>query len=165
MHSLLAFNRPFLFSMLMNSLSDMYQQMILDHKRSPRNHGELTAATAHAEGFNRVCGDHIFVHLEVIDDRVADISFTGDGCAISTAAASLMTEAVKGKTIKEVEKITADFQQLLTTEDEPAELGKLAVFAGVRQYPMRVKCATLAWHTLQSALKDSSQPVSTEDDA
>jgi len=148
----------------MTQLAGLYQQMILDHKKHPRNCGELSAATAHAEGYNRICGDRIFIHLRVQDGCVADIRFTGDGCAISTASASLMTEAMKGKTLQEAEQLITDFQQLLTTDNEPAELGKLAVFSGVRQYPMRVKCAMLAWHTLQSALKNS-QSVSTEDNA
>jgi nitrogen fixation NifU-like protein len=148
----------------MNELRDLYQEVILDHNRRPRNFGALANANREAEGHNPLCGDRVTVHLHVEDDRVQDISFEGTGCAISTASASLMTEAVKGRTVEEARRIFHGFHDLLTKESaaDLASLGKLAVFSGVREYPMRVKCATLAWHTLQAALDQQDHPVSTE---
>ena len=148
----------------MNELRDLYQEVILDHNRRPRNFGALPNANREAEGYNPLCGDRVTVQLHVEDDRVQDISFEGVGCAISTASASLMTEAVKGRTVEEARRIFHGFHDLLTKEtgEDPEKLGKLAVFSGVREYPMRVKCATLAWHTLQAALDQKDHPVSTE---
>jgi nitrogen fixation protein NifU and related proteins len=148
----------------MNELRDLYQEVILDHNRRPRNFGPLPAANRQAEGYNPLCGDKVTVFLDVEDGRIAGLSFQGAGCAISTASASLMTEALKGSTVEAARALFHDFHDLVTTgagEGSP-ELGKLAVFGGVREFPMRVKCATLAWHTLLAALEDEDQPVSTE---
>jgi nitrogen fixation protein NifU and related proteins len=151
----------------MSDLRDLYQEVILDHTRRPRNFGTLPAANHQAEGNNPLCGDQVTVFLDLSDGRIRDVAFQGAGCAISTASASLMTEALKGKTVEEARRLFHVFQDLVTTgagEGDP-ELGKLAVFTGVREYPMRVKCATLAWHTLLAALAEDSQkdqPVSTE---
>lgn len=151
----------------MSDLRDLYQEVILDHNRRPRNFGPLPAANHRAEGDNPLCGDKVTVFLDLADDRIRDVAFQGAGCAISTASASLMTEALKGKTVEEARRLFHVFQDLVTTgagEGSP-ELGKLAVFTGVREFPMRVKCATLAWHTLLAALAEDSQkdqPVSTE---
>jgi nitrogen fixation NifU-like protein len=145
------------------NLRELYQEVIIDHSRHPRNFQKMENANHHAEGFNRLCGDQLTLYLQIENDTIQAISFIGSGCAISTASASLMTEYLKGKTITEAEKIFQSFHQLLTTETNPTEmLGKLTVLAGVREYPSRVKCATLAWHTLQAALANEAQPVSTE---
>lgn len=146
-------------------LQDLYQEVILDHNKRPRNFGRLDAATHQAEGYNPLCGDRVTVYLEVDGDRVAAIRFDGSGCAISTASASVMTEMVKGKSRAEVEAIFHRFHDLLTTESgeaAAAELGKLAVFAGVKEFPIRVKCATLVWHTLLAAMKGEKETISTE---
>jgi nitrogen fixation NifU-like protein len=148
----------------MNELRDLYQEVILDHNRRPRNFGALPGANRHAEGYNPLCGDKVTVFLDVEDGRIRDVSFQGSGCAISTASASLMTEALKGRTVAAARELFDDFHALVTTgegEGSP-ELGKLAVFSGVREFPMRVKCATLAWHTLLAALEEKDQPVTTE---
>ena len=148
----------------MNELRDLYQEVILDHNRRPRNFGPLPAANRQAEGHNPLCGDRVTVLLDLEDGRIRDVAFQGSGCAISTASASLMTEALKGRSVEEVQEIFRGFHDLVTTgagEGSP-ELGKLAVFGGVREFPMRVKCATLAWHTLLAALDAKDQPVSTE---
>ncbi len=147
----------------MSDLSDLYQETIIDHSKRPRNRGALEQATHSAEGYNPLCGDRLTLHLKIEDGRVAGVAFQGAGCAISTASASLMTDAIKGMTPEEAEKTFESFHELLT-EDKPASanLGKLAVFSGVRAYPMRVKCATLAWHTLHAALLGEHKPVSTE---
>jgi nitrogen fixation NifU-like protein len=147
----------------MSDLSDLYQETIIDHSKRPRNRGSLQNATHAAEGYNPLCGDRLTLQLNVEDGRVTGVAFQGSGCAISTASASLMTDAIKGKTPAEAEKTFHQFHELLTA-DRPAapELGKLAVFSGVRAYPMRVKCATLAWHTLHAALSGDQKPVSTE---
>jgi nitrogen fixation NifU-like protein len=148
----------------MNELRDLYQEVILDHNRRPRNFGPLPAASCRAEGYNPLCGDKVTVFLEVDGGRIRDVAFQGSGCAISTASASLMTEALKGRTVDEVRELFRRFHDLVTTgagEGSP-ELGKLAVFGGVREFPMRVKCATLAWHTLLAALEGNGQTVSTE---
>ena len=148
----------------MNELRELYQEVILDHNRRPRNFGPLPAANRQAEGYNPLCGDKVKVFLDVEDGRIADLSFQGAGCAISTASASLMTEALKGRTVEAARELFQDFHHLVTTgagEGAP-DLGKLAVFGGVREFPMRVKCATLAWHTLLAALEEEDQPVSTE---
>ena len=136
----------------MNDLRDLYQEVILDHNRRPRNRGPLPGANRRAEGNNPLCGDRVTVYLEVEDGRILDVAFEGAGCAISTASASLMTEALKGRTVEEARGLFRGFHELLTQGKEGEDLGKLAVFTGVREYPMRVKCATLAWHALMAAL-------------
>jgi nitrogen fixation NifU-like protein len=141
----------------MSELRELYQSVILDHNKQPRNFGSLSGANRSAEGHNPLCGDEIQVEVVVNEDDVVEsVGFTGQGCAISTASASLMTQAIKGKPRAEVEALFEGFHELVTgdprEEPEPGELGKLAVFAGVREFPMRVKCATLCWHTLRSAL-------------
>ncbi len=148
----------------MNDLREIYQEVILDHYRKPRNFSTLDAANQEASGHNPLCGDRVSVFLEIDGDVVKDVSFQGAGCAISTASASLMTEAVKGKTLDEVRALFHRFHGMMTGDDDQAEaadLGKLAAFSGVRQIPIRVKCATLAWHTLKSAL--DSDEVREED--
>ncbi|HEX6898745.1 MAG TPA: SUF system NifU family Fe-S cluster assembly protein [Thermoanaerobaculia bacterium] len=147
-----------------DSLRDLYQEVILDHNRRPRNFGPLPEANRQAEGYNPLCGDKVTVFLDLEDDRIRDVRFQGAGCAISTASASLMTEALKGLSVEEARRLFHDFHELVTTgagEDSP-ELGKLAVFSGVREFPMRVKCATLAWHTVLAAVEGKGQPVTTE---
>ena len=151
----------------MDDLRDLYQEVILDHNRHPRNYGALDEASHHADGHNPLCGDQLRVHVAVEGDQVQDVRFEGTGCAISTASASLMTEAVKGRTREEAEVLFEGFHELLTGDpsqagESSAQLGKLAVFAGVREFPVRVKCATLAWHTLQAALEGTADPASTE---
>ena len=149
----------------MTDLRDLYQEVILDHNRRPRNFGKLSAANHHAEGRNPLCGDHIMVHLDVEGGVIKSVAFEGAGCAISRASASLMTDAVKGKPIAEAEKMFEEFHRMVTSgvdAEVEAALGKLAVFCGVREFPSRVKCASLAWHTLHAALEDQPQPVSTE---
>lgn len=147
----------------MSDLRDLYQETIIDHSKRPRNKGALEQATHSAEGYNPLCGDRVTVELKMENGRIAAANFQGVGCAISTASASLMTDAIKGKTAEEAEKTFEKFHHLLTEERPPAaDLGKLAVFSGVREYPMRVKCATLAWHTLRAALRGEQRPVSTE---
>jgi nitrogen fixation NifU-like protein len=149
----------------MNSdLRDLYQEVILDHNRHPRNRGKVAEANREAEGHNPLCGDQVKVTLTTEDGLVADIAFEGQGCAISTASASLMTEAVKGKSVDEAERIFRHFQQMVTETGEASdhsELGDLEVFQGVREYPVRIKCATLPWHTLHAALV-GEEKVSTE---
>lgn len=150
----------------MSYLNDLYQEVILDHNKKPRNFGELKEANRKAEGFNPLCGDKVTVYVKLEDDVIKDISFRGKGCAISTASASLMTESLKGKTRGEVEALFKGFHNLVTGKPDATasgpELGKLAVFHGVSEYPVRVKCATLVWHTLQAALENKEEPVSTE---
>jgi nitrogen fixation protein NifU and related proteins len=147
-------------------LNDLYQEIILDHSKKPRNCKPMACATAMAEGYNPLCGDKIKLFLDYENGVVKDISFQGSGCAISTASASLMTEMLKGKTKEQAEALLWKFHDLLT-KDQPskpaADMGKLAVFSGVREYPARVKCATLAWHTLKAALNGTEEQVSTED--
>ncbi len=149
-----------------NELRELYQQVILDHNKSPRNFKKLETANHYAEGYNPLCGDRIDIYVKLDDDKIEDISFVGSGCAISKASASLMSTMVKGKTIGEAEQIFKKFQHLITGKlDEEVntdEVGKLAVFAGVREFPSRVKCASLAWHTLISALKEKNKTVTTE---
>jgi nitrogen fixation NifU-like protein len=144
-------------------IDELYQETILDHSKRPRNHHVLTDANRRAEGYNPLCGDKLKLYLRMDGDVVADASFEGAGCAISTASASLMTESLKGKTREEAMRLIDKFHDLLTT-DTPAsrDLGKLVVFCGVRDYPARVKCATLAWHTLKSALNGSAETATTE---
>jgi nitrogen fixation protein NifU and related proteins len=138
-------------------LNDLYRDVILDHNRRPRNFGDLTPADASVEGFNPMCGDRLTVRLKLDDDKISDIRFEGQGCAISTASASLMTEAVKGKTRADALRLFDRVHQLLTDDAAPPaeELGKLAALSGVREYPARVKCASLCWHTLASALRSA----------
>ena len=151
----------------MSELRDLYQEVILDHNKSPRNFKKLETATHHADGHNPLCGDKITVFIEMADGHVKNVSFVGSGCAISTASASLMTGALVGKSESEVRQLFEKMHALLTSSEEPEDataLGKLAVFSGVREFPMRVKCATLAWHTLIAALdrKESNEPATTE---
>ncbi len=147
----------------MNDLRELYQEVILDHCKKPRNFHEMDEANRRLEGYNPLCGDKVTVYLQVKDDLVQDVSFQGEGCAISTASASLMTELVKGKSLEEAEVIFRRFQDLVTGKsDGSADMGKLAVFAGVGEFPMRVKCATLPWHTLRAALKQQDEAVTTE---
>jgi nitrogen fixation NifU-like protein len=147
----------------MSELRELYQTTILDHNKQPRNFRVPESATCHADGHNPLCGDKVTVHVAVEGNALRDIGFQGSGCAISTASASLMTQAVKGKSIADTLKLFDEFHALLTTGGEVSEtLGKLAVFAGVREYPMRVKCATLAWHTLRTALDGKHETVKTE---
>ncbi len=147
----------------MFDLAELYQQLILDHNRSPRNRRRPEHAERCAEGYNPLCGDRVTVYLSVDDDRITDVAFEGSGCAISTAAASMMTEAVKGKTIQEATALFERFRKLVTSDDQcDGSLGKLDAFAGVRRFPARVKCATLSWHTLKAAINDQTNLVTTE---
>lgn len=149
----------------MDELRELYQQVILDHNKNPKNFGKIEAANRTAEGYNPLCGDRIDLFLHVEDDVIKDISFQGNGCAISKSSASVMTTVLKGKPVAEAERLFRKFQKLITGEAEAIdvdELGKLAIFAGVREFPLRVKCAGLAWHTMVAALKNESMPVSTE---
>jgi nitrogen fixation NifU-like protein len=152
-----------------SELRDLYQEVILDHGKRPRNFRSLSGANRRAEGYNPLCGDRETVYLEVEGDRVRDASFQGAGCAISTASASMMTESVRGKTRAEVESLFDKFHDLITGERKAAPggppLGKLEVFSGVREYPVRIKCATLPWHTMKAALGGEGTTVSTEDGA
>lgn len=152
---------------MMSELMDLYQEVILDHNKRPRNFGKLEGPDHYAEGDNPLCGDQLKLYLKMDGERVAQIRFEGSGCAISTAAASLMTEIVQGKTVAEIAELFEGFHELLTgdpsvTAEAGPELGKLAVFSGVREFPVRVKCATLAWHTLQASLQGEGEVVTTE---
>ena len=137
------------------SLNDLYQEVILDHNKRPRNFGPLEGATSEAKGHNPLCGDRLTLYLTLDNDRITDVGFEGSGCAISKASASLMTDAVKGHTVAEARSLFERFHHVVTTPpDRPVEdLGKLSVLAGVREFPVRVKCASLAWHTLKAALE------------
>lgn len=150
----------------MSDLRALYQEVILDHNKRPRNFRKMEGAERHAEGYNPLCGDKVTIYLQVGEDRIHDISFQGSGCAISTASASILTETLKGKTRAEAEALFEKFHELVTGKTQgngkAAQLGKLAVFSGVSEFPARVKCATLAWHTLRSALGGSAEVVSTE---
>ena len=145
-------------------LADLYRDVIVDHNRRPRNFGRLAAANHSAEGNNPLCGDKLHVFVEMKDDIVQDLRFEGAGCAISTASASLMSEAVKGRSRAQVAELFRDVHRMLTGRDAVANpgLGKLAALAGVREFPMRVKCASLCWHTLNAALAGTAAPVTTE---
>ncbi|HSJ99470.1 MAG TPA: SUF system NifU family Fe-S cluster assembly protein [Myxococcota bacterium] len=147
-----------------SELRDLYQSMILDHYKKPRNFGRPPGADRAAEGVNPLCGDHVHVYARVEDGRIAEVGFEGSGCAISTASASLMTEAVKGREVADVQALFERFHELVTGRGDvdPESLGKLAVLAGVREFPARIKCATLAWHALRAALEGAAEPVSTE---
>ncbi len=149
-----------------NNRAELYQQVILEHHHKPRNFGEMKDATHDAEGYNPLCGDHLHVYLHVNDQNIIDnVSFAGDGCAISRASASMMTAAIKGKPVKEIETLFEEFHKLilgkLDPEKESNHLGKLAIFSGIWQYPSRVKCASLSWHTMNGAL-DKTKTISTE---
>jgi nitrogen fixation protein NifU and related proteins len=147
------------------SLRELYQEVILDHNKRPRNYGPLADANHHADGHNPLCGDRLSVFLDVEDGVIKGVSFEGAGCAISRASASLMTDAIKGRPIAEAERLFEEFHRMVTAgvdEEMEASLGKLAVFCGVREFPSRVKCASLAWHTLHAALGDEGHPASTE---
>jgi len=150
----------------MSDLRALYQEVILDHSKRPHNHRAMADATRAAQGYNPLCGDKISLFVKLDGERITDVSFQGSGCAISTASASILTETLKGKTLAEAESLFQTFHNLVTgktpSEGSGQELGKLAVFSGVSQFPVRVKCATLAWHTLRSALAGSQEPVSTE---
>jgi len=148
----------------MAELRELYQDVILEHSKNPRNYRALEAANRTAEGFNPLCGDHFKVFLDVEDGRIRDISFEGSGCAISKASASMMTQAVKGKRTEEVEALFEKFHRVVTGKNgvEADDLGKLAAFSGVSEFPIRVKCATLAWHALHAALQGDQGAVSTE---
>ncbi len=150
----------------MSDLRELYQSVILDHNKHPRNFREPEGANRVAEGFNPLCGDELKVFLTVDDERVADAGFTGSGCAICKASASLMTEGIKGKSVADVEQLFDGFHGLVTSdpgaEPNTRGLGKLAVFSGVREFPIRIKCATLAWHAMRSALQGDGTTISTE---
>lgn len=146
-------------------LKDLYRDVIVDHNRHPRNFGKLDPADAHADGHNPLCGDRLTVYVNLDQDRIREAKFEGSGCAISVASASLLTEAVKGRSKAEVRALFDDVHALLTQHDagvDPAKLGKLAALSGVREFPARVKCASLCWHTLNAALERANEPVSTE---
>ncbi len=146
----------------MSDLQQLYQEVILDHNRNPRNCYAMEGASCFADGHNPLCGDTVKVYLRIEDGIIDEISFEGSGCAICTASTSMMTESVRGKSVEEVRELFEGFHHMLTgiAEEQDVELGKLKVFEGVREYPVRVKCATLAWHTLRSALgEDGDEPV------
>ena len=147
----------------MSDLTDLYQQVILDHNRRPRNRGKLPTANRVAHGDNPTCGDQCSVYLRLEGDKIADISFDGSGCAISQASASLMTTRLKGKTAAEAEALFKDFHHIVTTGEAPEEISDVAAFAGVHAFPARIKCATLGWHAALNALHSDPAPVSTED--
>ncbi len=150
---------------MFDDLRDLYQEVIFDHNRNPRNFRVMENADREVEGFNPLCGDRLTLFLKMDGDKIIDASFQGSGCAISTASVSLMTEIVKGKTEAEAETLFNQFHQMTTGKEDEIDLeaiGKLAVLAGVREYPARVKCATLAWHTLDAALKNEENAISTE---
>jgi nitrogen fixation NifU-like protein len=146
-----------------DELTDLYQQVILDHCRQPRNFHELEEATCTAQGHNPLCGDQLRLFLRLESGRIHDISFTGSGCCISKASASLLTETVKGRNVDEVRFLFERVHELVTTGHTAGEVGKLAVFAGVHKFPARVKCAILAWHAVLAALQGQTQPVTTEE--
>ena len=151
----------------MFDIKDLYQEVIIDHNRSPRNFGKLEDATQVAEGYNPLCGDKLNLYLKTEDDVITDVSFDGSGCAISVASASLMTDSLKGMTTEEAKQLFQNFHNLIMEEqnpdnDEMQKLGKLAALAGVKEYPARVKCATLCWHTLHSAMQGDTCAATTE---
>lgn len=147
----------------MSDLEDLYQQVIIDHSKRPRNLRRIDHADKMADGYNPLCGDKVTIYLKLAGDVITDLSFEGSGCAISTASVSMLTEFLKGKKVAEVGEYFKKFQLLVTTDAAPAtDLNKLVIFHGVREFPTRVKCATLAWHTLKSALEGKKEPVKTE---
>ncbi len=146
-------------------LKDLYRDVIVDHNKRPRNFGRIDPADAHADGHNPLCGDQLSITVKLVGDKIDDVKFDGSGCAISVASASLMTEAVRGKSLSDFNALHTQVHELLTQHDspiDPASLGKLGALSGVREFPARVKCASLCWHTLQAALQHSAQPISTE---
>ncbi len=150
----------------MSVLRELYQEVILDHNKNPRNFRRMEDATRHVEGYNPLCGDHYTLFVKMEGDVIKDVSFEGAGCAISKASASVMSSMLKGKTKAEAENLFQNFHKLvkgeLNAEENAEKLGKLAAFAGVSEFPVRVKCASLAWHTLHAALNEEAQTVSTE---
>ena len=147
-------------------LQNLYQEVVIDHSKRPRNFRKMDDSTLHADGYNPLCGDKVSIFLKMDGERVVDASFQGSGCAISTSSASLLTEALKGKTRAEVESIFTEVHKLVTEGSagaDQAKLGKLAVFSGVWKYPARVKCASLAWHTMKAALEGEAAKISTEE--
>jgi nitrogen fixation protein NifU and related proteins len=149
----------------MSEMNELYQELILDHKRHPRNFREMPDATRAVDGHNPLCGDQLRLFVKLADGRVEDVSFIGVGCAISMASASMLTEAVRGRSVEEAQRLFAEMHDLLTSahpRTDPAEFGNLGVLAGVHEYPMRVKCATLSWHTLDAALGSGGDSVTTE---
>ena len=149
----------------MSELSDLYQEVILDHNRRPRNFRTIDDASRKQEGYNPLCGDRLTLYVRLDGERISDVAFQGSGCAISKASASLMTETLKGKTIAEARELFEQFHAMVTSspDTDPADLGKLSVLSGVREYPTRVKCASLAWHTFKAAVSgETDAPVSTE---
>jgi len=150
----------------MSDLNDLYREVILDHSKRPRNFRKLENANHQADGYNPLCGDKVTIYLQLEDEVIKDVSFQGAGCAISTASASMMTESLKGKTPAEAEALFERFHDMVTGQPEATseglQLGKLSIFAGVQKYPVRVKCATLPWHTLRAALENEEEAVSTE---
>jgi len=146
----------------MSELTDLYQQVILDHNRRPRNRGRLPTANRVAHGDNPACGDQCTVYLRLDGDRIADVSFDGSGCAISQASASLMTTQLKGKTAAQAEELYRRFHEIVTTGREPEEISDIGAFAGVHAFPARIKCATLSWHAALNALKGETAPATTE---
>jgi nitrogen fixation NifU-like protein len=149
---------------MFDDINDLYQQVILDHCKQPRNFHELPACTCSAQGFNPLCGDNLKLFLTLDGEVIQDASFVGSGCCISKASASLLTDFAKGKTKAEVETMFGHVREMITTGQVLGEVGKLAVFAGVHKYPARVKCAILAWHAVMGALKGEAKPVSTENE-
>ena len=148
----------------MADLRDLYQEVILEHSKAPRNYRDLPSANHKAEGYNPLCGDHFLLYVDVEGDTIRDVAFQGSGCAISKASASMMTQSVKGKSKQEAEKLFSEFHKLVTGQanGNHADLGKLEAFSGVSEFPVRVKCASLAWHTLHAALEGKQDAVSTE---
>jgi len=150
----------------MSELRELYQEVILDHNKKPRNFRVMETANHHADGHNPLCGDNVTIYLSIEDGKIADISFQGSGCAISKASASVMTTVLKGKSVADAEDLFNQFHELVTADSseelDADHLGKLAVFSGVREFPARVKCASLAWHTVHAALAESEKPVTTE---
>ena len=151
-------------NIMFDELNDLYQQVILDHCRQPRNFHELAAATRSAQGHNPLCGDQLKLFLAMDGDTIKDISFVGSGCCISKASASLLTEFARGKTKAEVEKMFGQVHEMVMTGKVNGDVGKLKVFAGVHKYPARVKCAILSWHAVMAALQGDAQPVTTENE-
>ena len=149
----------------MSDLDELYQELILDHTKRPRNFRAMTDATNFADGHNRLCGDKLRLYVKIAGDRIEDVAFQGEGCSISKSSASMMTEALKGKTLREAEELFEQFHHVLTgpaDDDNVPDMGKLSAFVGVRRFPVRVKCATLPWHTFKAALASEQKQVSTE---
>jgi nitrogen fixation NifU-like protein len=145
-----------------DDLNDLYQQVILDHSKSPRNHLKLDGANRMAQGHNPICGDHVTMYVNLDGNLIKDISWQGSGCAISRASASILTTALKGKTIPEVKALFSQVHDMVTTGKTTGDIGKVAVFAGVHKFPARVKCAILPWHAAMAAVEGKSDPVTTE---